>query len=127
MITLLSWLASIIFITCPITEQRGGRYELETKKVTICQNFEQKDNYVLYHEASHWFRFEVMTTGERAEYFKIWFKSKFYVSEYAKTKIEEDFAETSRAVLMKTYYRRTNDKLKFVKAMHKKYWFNTIQ
>lgn len=94
---------------------------MQTTEVTVCQNFEDPDHYVLLHESSHWFWFNKMTTGDRAEYKKIWFKSNFYVRPYAKTSLEEDFAETSTAILIGTYYRRSNDKLNFVKSMHKKY------
>lgn len=115
-------LISIVYINCPQDNMRGWIYRSDTNQITICKNFEEEDGYILLHEASHWFWFNKLSDKEREDYKKIWFKSTFYVTEYAKTSIEEDFAETSRAILMGGKY-RNNHKLSFVRKLHKKYWF----
>lgn len=97
---MITWLilgvAQAIYITCPINNPRGGKYDQQTHQITICQNFAEGE-YVANHEFWHWVWFERMTYQERERFNRI--KDDSCVTTYACTSKEEDFAENVRHIL----------------------------
>ncbi len=73
----------------------GGYFQLGTNQVTICNQSDKK--YTLIHESGHYLYFEKMPEIERKRWVKLSLANKVpsaYVSGYAATNPQEDFAET---------------------------------
>ena len=70
-------------------------YTIGTNEIRICEN---SNKYVVQqHEIWHYHWFMILSDKEREEYRKIWIQSNKkgdWVTEYAKTNVLEDYAET---------------------------------
>lgn len=114
-------LAMVFYQVCPPDSLTGWRYSLDTKAIYVCQNFE-KDDYVLYHEFSHWIYFNKLSNEERSMWNLL--STKYpYVTAYASKIAEEDRAEEGRVYFQKIKSKNTI-KRSFVRRMMKKYWFD---
>lgn len=73
----------------------------------------------IYHELAHHYWFTVMPYEDREEYKRLYDLWEFYITPYAETRVEEDFAEMFASMLtspMMWLYRNT-EKYKFVERI----------
>lgn len=107
-------LMTVVYTTCPITLDYIGSYDIDTKEIMVCQNYEV-DNRVLFHEVWHRIRYNRMTLDQQNKY-KI-MRSKYKLpSKYARTDVEEWFAEDVR-VELQWIKQKNNPKVSFVRKM----------
>lgn len=81
-----------------------GYYDIPTSKIYLCPQIlpdKSLTRLVYSHEYWHWFWNNKLTQYERNEWGKIKSTENSFISEYAKTNIFEDFAETFAYVLLK--------------------------
>lgn len=121
MVELIMSMVMVFYNTCSPLQQEVWLYSLNTKAIYVCENYEE-NNWILYHEFSHWIYFNKLTEEERLKWVKLYSKPP-YISDYAGTKPEEDWAEEWRVYFQKWKVKNTI-KRSFVRRMMKKYGFD---
>lgn len=111
-------LVTVLYIQCDLKDNTVWRYDIQRNRIVVCQNYEE-DNYTLFHEAYHWIRYTYLTEEEKEQRKQI-NSDKRYASKYARTDVEESFAETWR-VYLQSKIRRYNKKVAFIRDITNKY------
>jgi len=72
-------------------------------------------HYIADHEIGHHIWFKELTDNQRKEYINIYEDSNYYITEYSKTNVEENFAEEYSFYIAcnKDYYCLSRDRIKF--------------
>lgn len=127
--TILSWYALMHFFLVPAwTIQEGRTCGVDTmgwyitnsvfiNQAYICDWLSEKDTkFVKWHEAWHFIWRHKLSEVQRAKWVSIHNHSKVFVSEYARTSPEEDFAE-SIASIFTTGNKPNKNRLFFIKKL----------
>jgi hypothetical protein len=101
------------------TNGTGGRYFTFSSNIAIYPKGTHPYQTSLYahHEIGHYIWYEFMNDEQREEYTKIYENADEFVTDYAKTSVEEDFAETvmESVVITMDYDKLPRDRQDFMK------------